>query len=123
MADTVDKIKELNFLLEYVFKYYGVRHQLIKLAEEASELAQAAAVCANDLTKENLLHLREEVADVFNVSSQLRFTKGTGDDGVSIEDLDFDTLEVCLAKMRREKGRIQAGLGAPVRDWTAMEEE
>ncbi len=120
MSDTVEKIKELNFLLEYVFKYYGVRHQLIKLAEEASELAQAAAVCANDLTKENLLHLREEVADVFNVSSQLRFTKGAGDDGVSIEDLDFDTLEVCLAKMRREKGRIQADLEAPVRDWTAM---
>ncbi len=121
MSDTVEKVEELNGLLEYVYEYYGLRHQIIKLAEEAAELAQAAAVCANHLSKKNLLHLREEVSDVFNVSSQLRFAKGATDEGEPLEGLEFDTLEVCLAKMRREKARIKAGLVAPVCDWMAME--
>lgn len=120
MADTVEKIEELNNLLKEVFEYYGAKHQMIKLAEEAAELAQAAAVCANHLTKENLLHLREEVSDVFNVSSQLRFVK-TSDEGENLEGLEFDTLNTCLKKMKREKGRIKAGLADNIaRDWTAM---
>lgn len=121
MADSVEKIEELNNLLKEVFEYYGAKHQMIKLAEEAAELAQAAAVCANHLTKENLLHLRDEVSDVFNVSSQLlRFVK-TSDEGESLEGLESDTLDTCLKKMKREKGRIQAGLADNIaRDWTAM---
>ncbi len=90
---------ELADLRDIVREHYGYKHQVIKLAEEAAELAQAAAVYANDASEVNFEHLLEEAGDVDNVLHQIL----RGREALS----GYDPTEACLEKMRREVKRIE----------------
>lgn len=105
-----DALEKLDDLLLEVFSHYGEHHQLIKLAEEASELAVAAAKAANSTTRSNVADVLTEFCDVMNVADQL--CNGSTALNMLLND-GLDPLRIRLEKMEREVGRINKMKKAP----------
>lgn len=97
-------LEKLDDRLLEVFSHYGEHHQLIKLAEEAAELAVAATKAANSTSSDNLVDVVMEFCDVMNVADQL-FNGSTGLN--MLLNNGMDPLRIRLEKMDREAGRIQ----------------
>ena len=89
--------------IPYILGNYGEEKQLIKTAEEAAELAQAAlkrykaitGQTKHDNTRE---HLAEEIADVLIMIDQIVYAEG----------FDNDVRRIVDEKIQRQLDRIEA---------------
>lgn len=87
--------------LRAIANHYGMDLQVIKLAEEVDELQEAFIDYFKEPTREHWLHIIEEAADVHIMIEQFKML-------IKPEDKkEFD--KVCLEKVNREIGRIEAG--------------
>ena len=82
--------------------HYGYDNQVFeKLPEEVDELQEAFIDYFKEPTREHWLHIIEEAADVHIMIEQFKML-------IKPEDKkEFD--KVCLEKVNREMGRIEAG--------------
>ena len=82
--------------------HYGYDNQVFeKLPEEVDELQEACIDYFKEPTPEHRLHISEEAADVHIMIEQFKML-------IKPEDKkEFD--KVCLEKVNREIGRIEAG--------------
>ncbi|MFV0515815.1 MAG: hypothetical protein ACK5MV_00245 [Aminipila sp.] len=63
----------MNKQLQKIAEHYGIDNQLGKLEEETKELAEAAVDYRENPIPQTLEHLMEEIADVENVISQIKY--------------------------------------------------
>lgn len=80
--------------------HYGTEAQLVKLAEECAELAQAALKYRADVTAINRDHIIEEIADVGILVDQIKHRLNIGHE---------ETDAVRDYKPRRQMERIYRG--------------
>lgn len=80
---------ELSTLTRRIAVHYGRENQLGKLEEELTEALEALRAFREEETKNNLLHLAEELADVRIMSDQVMFLHGMED-----AELTFRSLKV-----------------------------
>lgn len=80
---------ELSTLTRRIAVHYGRENQLGKLEEELTEALEALRDFREEETKNNLLHLAEELADVRIMSDQVMFLHGMED-----AELTFRSLKV-----------------------------
>lgn len=86
-----------------VLARYGLRHQRIKLIEEAHELDDAVDLWMQDPTDERKFEVAKEIADVLNMAGQMRVACGV--DGRDIE-------RIMRAKIGRQLNRMESEGGA-----------
>lgn len=82
---------------ETIRAHYGMRHQLLKLAEESAELAAALVRQHQNSNVSTFSHMEEEMADVIVLLHQFM-----GWD----ETLRADVERLALEKVRRQLSRI-----------------
>lgn len=73
LSETVDNYIANDDDMPYklIYTHYGKGHQLMKLAEEATELADAVFKYGKNQSEDNLRHMIEELADVYVVGRQI----------------------------------------------------
>lgn len=97
-----------NTAIPYLIGIYGEEEQLIKTAEEAAELAQAAIKHRYSLTCDDAeinpksrQHLAEEIADVLIMIDQIVYAEGFEDDVRKIID---DKIQRQINRIKGVKG-------------------
>ena len=93
---------------QMILDHYGIRHQILKLAEEDTELADAAFrlyknMDASGITvRENIHHVLEEIVDVEIVGKQMRLHYLT-------DYPDCEVVKIRNSKLNRTVERMSAG--------------
>lgn len=85
-----------------IIEHYGTDRQILKSAEECSELAQACIkVGLGSKKKKDLDNLVEEIADVTLMLEQLKMIMDI--DNRAVEDIVYEKIARQLNRMRGEK--------------------
>lgn len=92
--------KEFDEGCEFIRVHYGMRHQLLKLAEESAELAAALVRFNQNSDTSTFRQMEEEMADVIVLIHQFMSWQ---------ETVSEDVLRIALEKVRRQLDRINAG--------------
>lgn len=95
LKDHITNNNDLPYKL--IYTHYGKGAQLMKMAEEATELADAVFKYAKNQSEDNLHHMLEELADVYVVGRQILLFSDAGFFRKMVEE-----------KVKRTIGRIEA---------------
>ena len=98
--------------LRLILEYYGIRNQILKLAEEATELAHASFrvykrvdSIGNGFVVGDMMNLAEELADVIVVGKQIadKYEGFLSSCGCTIEEIEERKIQRTLERIDENK--------------------